>query len=80
MEGENMTIVYCDKCKEQIKGLFNVKIISTSYSDKSGHEIAELCDKCNRELLFWIDENRYKEQYGGYETSDKFKLKLSPKA
>lgn len=68
-----MIVVYCDKCKEKMD-TWAVRILSTKWHDDSGSQIAEICDRCLRELIFIIDPKKYKTEYGAYETSDKFTM------
>jgi hypothetical protein len=66
-----MIVFYCDRCKK-VENQWKVQIISTKWLDDSGNTIAELCTKCYRELVFWIDPKKYKKEYGAFVTTDKF--------
>jgi hypothetical protein len=73
----NMIIVYCDRCKNRIEGLWNVRIISNKWSDNSGRQLAEICDKCEHELEAWLGKPRKKWETG-YKPEEELNKDLKP--
>lgn len=63
-----MIVVYCDRCKKKMDGLWDVKIISNKFKDNSGRELAEICNECEIELEEWLGKPR-KEWESGYKKS-----------